>query len=338
VSAQRQRHAARAWLQPIVRGWRPLLLLTVALGVLLPATAASADPSVSSLDKQIKQQSAALEQIIEQYNKVNEQLKASKAAADQLTAQVQASAAELDTASVRIGEIAAEAYKGAPLAQMSSVLEAGSPSTMVDRMLTLDQITKFSNGEITTAAATKSRHDAEKAQLDLVIADQTKQQQALDGQKAKIMGDIAALEVLRKKAYGDAQARAATQTTTTVKSTPPNVSGKAGVAVNFAYAQLGKPYEWAADGPGSYDCSGLTMAAWRAAGVSLPHNAAMQWSSVPHISRSALQPGDLVFYSGLNHVAIYVGNNQVIHAPTYGEPVQVASVTMMTPYGYGRPS
>jgi len=93
---------------------------------------------------------------------------------------------------------------------------------------------------------------------------------------------------------------------------------------------------WAADGPDGYDCSGLTMAAWRAAGVSLPHNAAMQWDVVAHISRSQLKPGDLVFYNGLGHVAIYVGSGKIIEAPTFGESVKLASVDIMTPYGYGR--
>ncbi|MFD0594195.1 C40 family peptidase [Catellatospora coxensis] len=104
----------------------------------------------------------------------------------------------------------------------------------------------------------------------------------------------------------------------------------------FAYKQLGKPYVWAADGPNGYDCSGLTLAAWRAAGVSLYHQAATQWREVAHISRSQLLPGDLVFYSGLGHVALYVGSGKVIHAPTTGEVVKIASVDMMSPYGYGR--
>ena len=114
------------------------------------------------------------------------------------------------------------------------------------------------------------------------------------------------------------------------------MSGKAGVAVRYAYNAIGTPYVWAAEGPNGYDCSGLTLAAWRAAGKSLPHNAAMQWDKVAHIGRGSLQPGDLVFYSGLGHVALYVGSGKVIHAPTFGESVKLASVDMMSPYGYGR--
>ncbi len=114
--------------------------------------------------------------------------------------------------------------------------------------------------------------------------------------------------------------------------------GRAGVAVKFAFGQLGKPYKWAADGPASYDCSGLTLAAWRAAGLSLPHNAAMQWRRIPHISRLAIRPGDLVFYHNLGHVAIYIGNNQVIHSPTFGDHVKISSIDMSRPYGYGRPA
>ena len=117
----------------------------------------------------------------------------------------------------------------------------------------------------------------------------------------------------------------------------PEVSGAAGVAVRFAYAAIGTPYVWAGSGPNGYDCSGLTQAAWRAAGRSLPHNAAMQWNALPHIGRAALSPGDLVFYSGLGHVGIYVGNGQIIHAPHAGDHVRLASVDVMPPYGYARP-
>jgi cell wall-associated NlpC family hydrolase len=79
------------------------------------------------------------------------------------------------------------------------------------------------------------------------------------------------------------------------------------------------------------------MAAWASAGKSLPHNAAAQWGQVAHISRSALEPGDLVFYNSLAHVGIYVGNSKIIDAPREGEPVDERSINRGMPiYGYGR--
>ena len=95
---------------------------------------------------------------------------------------------------------------------------------------------------------------------------------------------------------------------------------------------------WGAAGPNTFDCSGLTMMAWKAAGVSLSHNAAQQWQKFRHISRSQLAPGDLVFYNGLGHVGIYIGNNQIIHAPNSRTVVKVAPIDIDSLYGYGRPA
>jgi cell wall-associated NlpC family hydrolase len=319
-------------LRALTGGWKPLLMGLVAVGVLAPAAAAHADPSVQQIEAQITAQSTQLEKIIEQYNKVTEELKASQAAAAKANADLGPLTDQLNSASTRVGAIAASAYKGAPLAQVSGVFEASDPSAVVDRLATLDQVTKFENGQLQNFAAIKTRTDAEKAKLDKLVADQATQRQSLDNQKKKITADVAQLQALRIKVYGVQKPSVATP------STPPAyVAGKAGAAVKFAYAQLGKPYEWAAEGPNSYDCSGLTLAAWRAAGVTLPHSAEMQYNSLPHVSRAALQPGDLVFYSNLGHVGIYVGNSQIIHAPTSGDHVRVASVDMMPPYGYARP-
>jgi cell wall-associated NlpC family hydrolase len=319
-------------LRALTGGWKPLLMGLVAVGVLAPAAAAHADPSVQQIEAQITAQSTQLEKIIEQYNKVTEELKASQAAAAKANADLGPLTDQLNSASTRVGAIAASAYKGAPLAQVSGVFEASDPSAVVDRLATLDQVTKFENGQLQNFAAIKTRTDAEKAKLDKLVADQATQRQSLDNQKKKITADVAQLQALRIKVYGVQKPSVATP------STPPAyVAGKAGTAVKFAYAQLGKPYEWAAEGPNSYDCSGLTLAAWRAAGVTLPHSAEMQYNSLPHVSRAALQPGDLVFYSNLGHVGIYVGNSQIIHAPTSGDHVRVASVDMMPPYGYARP-
>ena len=120
---------------------------------------------------------------------------------------------------------------------------------------------------------------------------------------------------------------------------PPAVSSGAAAAVQKAKDQLGKPYEYGASGPDSYDCSGLTMVAWKAGGVSLPHSAEAQYNSIAHVSTSALQPGDLLFYgSPIHHVGIYVGNGQMIEAPQTGEVVRYASIWRSDLVGAGRPA
>jgi cell wall-associated NlpC family hydrolase len=103
----------------------------------------------------------------------------------------------------------------------------------------------------------------------------------------------------------------------------PAPSGSAQVAVDTARAQLGKPYVYAGSGPDVFDCSGLTMYAWAAAGVSLSHNAEAQYMSLPHVSQSELQPGDLVFFGApIHHVGIYVGGGTMIEAPYTGVDVR----------------
>ncbi len=118
-------------------------------------------------------------------------------------------------------------------------------------------------------------------------------------------------------------------------------SGSARTALDFAYAQLGKPYQYGAEGPGSYDCSGLTMKAWAAAGVNITRTTNSQYAATKRVAKSNLQPGDLVFFNGLGHVGMYVGNGKMIHAPSTGKNVQIVSITsgyyLNGYYGAGRP-
>jgi cell wall-associated NlpC family hydrolase len=114
--------------------------------------------------------------------------------------------------------------------------------------------------------------------------------------------------------------------------------------VSFARAQIGEPYVWGAAGPDSWDCSGLTMGAWAAGGKSLPHYSVAQYQQSTPISPSSLQPGDLVFWgsssssSSIYHVAMYVGNGMIVHAPRTGENVsEVSMYYWITPNFYARP-
>jgi cell wall-associated NlpC family hydrolase len=102
------------------------------------------------------------------------------------------------------------------------------------------------------------------------------------------------------------------------------------IIVDTAMAQLGKPYVWAAAGPDSFDCSGLVVYAYAAAGIYLPHSSYMQSELGTPVSLSALLPGDLVFfYSPVSHVGIYIGNGQIVNAPTEGDVVKVSDVAYM---------
>ena len=118
----------------------------------------------------------------------------------------------------------------------------------------------------------------------------------------------------------------------------PGVSAGASNAVNYARGQLGKPYRWGGAGPDSFDCSGLTMMAWKAGGVSLPHSSQAQYSGTTRIPLSSVQPGDLIFYySDIHHVGIYVGGGQIIAATHTGDYVRQMSMYYTSPVGAGRP-
>lgn len=109
-------------------------------------------------------------------------------------------------------------------------------------------------------------------------------------------------------------------------------------AVSFARAQLGKPYVYGAEGPGGYDCSGLTQAAWHAAGVSIPRTSQAQWNGLTHVPASQAQPGDIVvYYSGASHVALYIGGGKIIEAPRPGASVRIADMDTQPVLGVVRP-
>jgi cell wall-associated NlpC family hydrolase len=125
---------------------------------------------------------------------------------------------------------------------------------------------------------------------------------------------------------------------------PPADQGGASAAIAFARAQIGEPYVWAAAGPSAWDCSGLTMAAWAAAGKSLPHYSVAQYEQSTPISASDLRPGDLVFWGSsssagsIYHVALYAGDGNIIHAPRTGRPVTEESMYYwIPPTHYARP-
>lgn len=305
--------------------------------VLLPATAALADPSLATIEAQIDQKNNEVEKVVEAFNAVNDQLTATQAQLDALKVKMAPLQSSVDKAQGNVDQIAYTAYKGnSALGAMSVLLETGSSSnTLMDQLTTLDQLSKNQQRDITTYTNAKKGFDAEKSRLDALLAAQNAQKTDLATKRAKIEGDLKALQALEAKALAKG-GKAPDNSKGTVTKVPA-VSGAAGVAVRYAFSKLGDKYVYATAGPNTFDCSGLTMAAWKAAGKSLPHNAASQYHTVAHISKSALAPGDLVFYNGLGHVAIYVGGGMVIHAPNSRTVVKEVPLAQAgTVYGYGR--
>ncbi len=144
---------------------------------------------------------------------------------------------------------------------------------------------------------------------------------------------LATGQATRQVAGSTATVSNAADTQMPVNLPPP--SPRAQQAIQFAEAQLGKPYVYAATGPDSYDCSGLTMRAWEAAGVSMPHYSGAQYAMFPHVPLDQLQPGDLVFRGsgGSDHVMLYIGGGLVIAAPHTGDHVKVQGMGNVIPYG-----
>jgi cell wall-associated NlpC family hydrolase len=233
-----------------------------------------------------------------------------------------------------LGGIVNQTYQRTRSGPTLALLASRTPHQFVDRLVLLNRIATEQQHAVTDLAQARERVAATRRTLDALAAQQRRQQARLNAKKATVEGEIAALQGMRRIAYGTGS-RLPDELNLPA---PPYVAGPAGVAVAFAFRQLGKPYRWGASGPDSYDCSGLTSSAWARAGVHLPHNARRQYASMAHINRSDLRPGDLIFYyGGISHVAMYVGDGRMIHAPEYGENVRVDRFDSQPIHGYGRP-
>jgi cell wall-associated NlpC family hydrolase len=309
-------------------------LIVAALAITITGTgttAAHAAPSKSSLTKQITDLQNQLEDITESYNKMNIDLQKTVSDEKTLAASLGPAKDALAAASAQMQTIAATYYKTGQVGAMNVLMDGGAASDMLDRLDVIDQISRSRQRDIANYTATAQNYNARQAALKLAQTKQTAEVNQLSKAKSTIEAKIKVLLAKRKAAYGRA-----TDPSSTYTGPIPHLAGAAGKAVDYAYAHLGRPYVYAASGPGSFDCSGLVMAAWAAAGKSLPHNAAAQYSATARISKSALQEGDLVFYRNNAHVAIYIGGGMIIAAPHTGTVVQKQSVDIMTPNGYGR--
>jgi cell wall-associated NlpC family hydrolase len=346
---------------------RVLITLAAAAGVALSPLPALATPEAPASSAEAIQLVAArahdLEVVSEQLNDARVQLEAQQAAAAQAAAQIASADAAVGTAREHVREVARSAYTGDQLDTLQAVLTSTSAEEMLDRVGTLDSIAAHNNGILdaaqqagAAATAAKATADQAAAGAQAALADVTARQAGLQAQIAEYQADVARLTAAEQAAAAaaaeqqqaaaavdiDRSAPAASRATRPAPAAAPAPavsagSGSAQAAVNTALAQVGDPYVWGAAGPDAFDCSGLMQFAYRAAGVSLPHSSSGQSGMGRPVSRDALQPGDLIFfYSPVSHVGMYIGNGQMVHAATSGQPVKVASIDAMGNYNSAR--
>jgi peptidoglycan DL-endopeptidase CwlO len=297
---------------------------------------AGAEPPGNSTEQQLAAAAEQLEVVIEQYNDLQEELRGTRARADELDRDLAVLTGTMAVHREEAAQLAVRAYRGhgaQPLAAVSALLTA-TTDDLLSSLLVLNRLSRDQRRIISQLAGTHDRLTAARAASRAVDEQQRAQERQLTVRKRHIETEISRLTRLRHAAGEREPAPPRTAPRPTDLG-----SGAAAAAVRFAYAQLGKRYQWGGEGPDGYDCSGLTAAAWRAGGVTLPHNAARQWRVVKRISRAQRQPGDLIFYyDDLHHVGIYVGEGNIIHAPRTGKPIQIDRVDFQPIHGYGRPT
>jgi cell wall-associated NlpC family hydrolase len=330
-----------------------LLAVLASALIVVPATAASADPSPADIERQLDEAWNTLEPIIEQYNGVHAQLQSNQTRAAELQKQLDPLQAQVNAGMDQVGEIAAAAYKTGVVSIAGALLSSGSPTTMADQMSVLNYLSRHQQEQIRSVTADRDRYAADKRVLDDLITAQARQDADLATKKKTIEDQLANLQAVRDRASRSEPARSGTPATQVVPRgggptsefrptacPAENSTGPGAVAAAKACSLIGKPYMWAAAGPNGYDCSGLALTAWAAAGVSLRHYTKWQWSDTKAISRAQLRPGDLVFfYSDLHHMGLYVGAGWMVHAPKAGDHVRMAKIDggYMPIAGYRRP-
>jgi cell wall-associated NlpC family hydrolase len=326
--------------------------LMVAGSTLLAAArspAAAAPSSASDLQRRLEGLNRQADQQVEDYLQAKLAVERTRKSIRILQEQLEAVRGQLADARASIAARAAVAYVQGPATDVASLLAAGDPTDALERAQLLDLLATRDADQVQTAWAIERSAQARAADLAAVERKQAAILAQMADRKARIEQLVAQTKqtLAQLRAAGRRRAAAANRPATTAPSadssspTPPPKagSGNVGAVIRYAYAQLGKPYRWGATGPDTFDCSGLTMMAWAQAGVSLPHSSRAQIGIGRQVTRSELQPGDLIFrYSPISHVSLYVGNGQQISATHTGSTVKLQSAFQGEIVGFSRPT
>ena len=330
------------------------LVSTTAVVTATPATADSLKARIAAAHRQLNALNTRAEAAAERYNAARIKLASDQrnaTSAQQQLVQAQGQLAKLQSS---VQAFAVAAYQGQAF-DSSVGVTATSPQEFLDKMSTLQAVANSQSQTLARLAAAQQQEDAAqtvaaaalKAQQDSTAQMQQDRDAVVSAadQERQILGQleerqrqiiaaararaarIAAEQEAARLAAERAAAAAAVSALYSQPTSSPVVTGSGGarVAVEWAYKELGKPYQWGAAGPDSFDCSGLTQYVWGKAGVYLDHYTGSQWNEGQHVSQSQLEPGDLVFFgSDLHHVGLYIGNGNMIEAPYTGADVRIS--------------
>ncbi|MEV0488661.1 C40 family peptidase [Streptomyces atratus] len=332
-----------------------------------PAVAAPADPSspgpsgpsrepratksVAELLTELKKLYQRTEEASEAYNKTAAKLKKRKTEERKLAAALAVSRTALGRSRSDAGRLAREQYQGqSDFSSYVQLMLSRDPEHALDQEHVIQRMSagraatvkRLSGAEKrATELATASRKVLEKQRV--LAARQKKQRDTVQSRLRKVEALLAKLSAeqiakvsrLEQQATDKAQGKLVTSGALS-SARPPSQKGDE--AVRYAVKQLGKPYVWGAEGPGSFDCSGLTSQAWASAGRTIPRTSQEQWQQLRKVPLNALRPGDLVIYfPKATHVALYVGNGLVVQAPRPGSRVKVSPLASNPLLGAVRP-
>lgn len=335
------------------RGWRSFLgsavaVVLLATGVAVAPAASAAPRDLQQVRDQVRTLQAKAEAATERYNRARNELGDVQATLAALKKKVKRERAELQEILGAVDDLARSTYTSGGIDTSLQVLLADDPAQFLAQAAALDQVANAQSSSLRRTQTARLRlAQSEAAVRDKeAIAKRYRDQMAdakgeaderlkeaeavlagLEAAERRRLAAIAAQERRASLAAASAARRALSGSSSAGGGVPP-VSGRAAAAVQYALAQVGDRYVAAAAGPNSFDCSGLTMTAWRQAGISLPHYSYSQWNSTRRIPLSEARPGDLVFYFGgsVHHVGMYIGNGKMVHAANPGDGVRIDAV------------
>ncbi|MEU2153742.1 NlpC/P60 family protein [Streptomyces sp. NPDC019396] len=323
-----------------------VLTATAAAAVALTSQAAQAAPAKPSKDE-VKAKVDALyheaEKATEEYNGAKEQQTKLQKQVDAIQDQVARGQGEVNELRDKLGSVASAQYRSGGVDPALQLFLSSDPDTYLEKASAIDQLgAKQTQAlqEIQSKQRTlaQQRVEATKKLDDLEDIRKTlgEKKKAFQGKLAdarELLNTLTSAERAKLQQEEQRASRAAGERVDLGNEVPASQRGAA--ALNAAATQLGKPYFSGAEGPNSYDCSGLTQWSYRQAGVSISRTTYTQQNDGVKIGRSQLKPGDLVFFNSLSHVGLYAGNNQILHAPKPGAYVRYESMDYMGTFQFG---